>query len=397
MPERKLIAKGKQFAAYFLSALLLAACSQIAESINPAEWYNSGVDFFKDKDHKSGNSKKMASEPERENKTASPLVKDRDKLPPGASKSFPTIASIDQQQDYHEARKRGALVADTEGRKYAPALARQGESAMRLAAAPPSEPITDGFQAKPKVASAKPKVASAKPENILRSSDAEQASISEPNKSSLPSAEEQKNFQERLRKRLNIIRARAGQEPTELISFNAPKGSTDNFGTVVVNSAGISAPYTSAVEASMVGDKETTTVLNQVNNLKPTHQTKPSLPSGAVKVATIHFRNGSASLSARDRQIIANALQLKKERGGRIHIIGHASSRTRSLDPIRHKMLNFNVSIDRADAVARELIRLGIKKEELVIDAISDTQPKYFEFMPTGEAGNRRAEIYLKS
>ena len=120
-------------------------------------------------------------------------------------------------------------------------------------------------------------------------------------------------------------------------------------------------------------------------------------PSGAVKVATIHFRNGSSALTTRDRQIIANALQLKKERGGRIHIIGHASSRTRSADPVRHKMMNFKVSVDRADAVARELIRLGVKKKELVVDAISDAQPVYFEFMPTGEAGNRRAEIYLES
>ena len=385
MPERKLIARGKQFSAYFLSALLLAACSQIAESINPAEWYNSGVDFFKDKDNNPGNSGKMASEPARQNKTASPLVRDRDKLPPGASKSFPTIASIDQQQDYHEARKRGALVADKEGRKYAPALARQGGSAMPLAAAPPSEPITDDFQAKPKVVLAKP-------QNTVRSSNAEQARVSEPEKISLPSAEEQKNFQERLRKRLNVIRARAGQEPTDLMASNSRKGSTDNFGTVVVNSAGVSVAYADAVKSNMVDDQKSTPVF-----LKPTHQAKLSLPDGAVKVATIHFRNGSAALSTRDRQIIANALQLKKERGGRIHIIGHASSRTRSLDPIKHKMLNFNVSIDRADAVARELIRLGIKKEELVVDAISDTQPKYFEFMPSGEAGNRRAEIYLKS
>ena len=60
-------------------------------------------------------------------------------------------------------------------------------------------------------------------------------------------------------------------------------------------------------------------------------------------------------------------------------------------------MVNFKVSVDRADAVARELIRLGVNKEELVVDAISDAQPVYFEFMPTGEAGNRRAEIYLES
>ena len=60
-------------------------------------------------------------------------------------------------------------------------------------------------------------------------------------------------------------------------------------------------------------------------------------------------------------------------------------------------MLNFNISVDRADAVARELIRLGAERDDLVVDAISDSKPMYFEFMPTGEAGNRRAEIYLES
>ena len=59
--------------------------------------------------------------------------------------------------------------------------------------------------------------------------------------------------------------------------------------------------------------------LTRSKNLKHAQQTKFPLTLGAVKVATIHFRNGSAALSARDRQIIANALQLKKERGGQIH------------------------------------------------------------------------------
>ena len=61
MSERKLISRSKQFAAYFLSVLLLAACSQIAESINPAGWYDSGLDFFKDRDRKPENSQKKAT------------------------------------------------------------------------------------------------------------------------------------------------------------------------------------------------------------------------------------------------------------------------------------------------------------------------------------------------
>ena len=60
-------------------------------------------------------------------------------------------------------------------------------------------------------------------------------------------------------------------------------------------------------------------------------------------------------------------------------------------------MINFRVSVDRANAVARELIRLGSKKNQLSVDAVSDTAPLYYEVMPMGEAGNRRAEIYLES
>jgi len=193
---------------------------------------------------------------------------------------------------------------------------------------------------------------------------------------------------------LDEIRTRAGQPPAELLMSAAGVVARDDFETVIVDSAGISSGSVGASAPSPASVKALPLAANPL-----THIVRPIQPlvSSAVKVATIHFRNGSSVLTARDRQIIANALQLKKERGGRIHIIGHASSRTRSSDPIRHKMVNYKVSVDRADAVTRELIRLGVNKEELVVDAISDARPVYLEFMPTGEAGNRRAEIYLES
>ena len=117
---------------------------------------------------------------------------------------------------------------------------------------------------------------------------------------------------------------------------------------------------------------------------------------GSTRVATILFLSGSAGLNARDRQILANVRRLHKERGGKLRVIGHASSRTRNTNAIRHKMINFKVSVERADAVAHELMRLGIKRNDIFVDAVSDSQPIYFEIMPSGEAGNRRAEIYLE-
>ena len=381
MSKYKLLKIGGHFTAVTFAVSLLGSCSQLPDAVNPVEWYNSSVDFFV------GNEEK--EKPSASQQAKNTLEKNGGKALPGANKEFPKIATVDQQRDYYEARKRGGLVADTEGRNYAPAIARQGETASRLAAAPPPEPKVAEQQPAPPATPTTPVTT----EEVLLAPPSG-PSTAKTASASLPSTGEQKAFQARLQKRLDEIRARAGQPPAELPTSMAGVIAPDDFGTVIVNSSGIRSSRVSSLAINPASVKAAPLPANPL-----THISRPARPlaSGVVKVATIHFRNGSSALTTRDRQIIANALQLKKERGGRIHIIGHASSRTRSADPVRHKMLNFKVSVDRADAVARELIRLGVKKKELVVDAISDAQPVYFEFMPTGEAGNRRAEIYLES
>ena len=381
MTKCKLLRLSGHFTAVIFAGSLLGSCSQLPDTVNPAEWYNKSVDFFVGNENK--------EQPSASQSAKNTLEKNRGKAPPGASKEFPKIASVDQRRDYYEARKRSGLVADTEGRAYAPAIARQSEISSRLAAAPPPEPRAAEQQPAPP----------AKPAPLVTTKKALLAPPSGPSvakmaSASLPSTGEQKAFQDRLQKRLDEIRTRAGQPPAELQTSSAAVIAPDDFGTVIINSTGIKSSRAGALAVNPASVKVAAVAANPLTQIaRPVR----SLASGAVKVATIHFRNGSSALTTRDRQIIANALQLKKERGGRIHIIGHASSRTRSVDPVRHKMLNFKVSVDRADAVAREMIRLGVNKEELVVDAISDAQPAYFEFMPTGEAGNRRAEIYLES
>ncbi|MDD9875876.1 MAG: hypothetical protein OXR84_00360, partial [Magnetovibrio sp.] len=109
---------------------LLTGCSQIPDAVNPVEWYNNTVEFFsgEDEEKKPAGQKQEAAKPSGVGKA-----------PSAADKPFPKLSSVDQQADYYAARKQG-LVADTEGRKYAPAIARQGEPTSRLAATPPPEP-----------------------------------------------------------------------------------------------------------------------------------------------------------------------------------------------------------------------------------------------------------------
>ena len=87
---------------------------------------------------------------------------------------------------------------------------------------------------------------------------------------------------------------------------------------------------------------------------------------------------------------------MQRERGGKVHVIGHSSSWTGDRNPVRHNMINFGLSLDRASTVARELMRLGLTTNEFSIGAMSDSRPLFFEGMPSGQAGNRRVEIFLE-
>jgi len=121
----------------------------------------------------------------------------------------------------------------------------------------------------------------------------------------------------------------------------------------------------------------------------------PAASLSAAPVATIFFKSGSSSVNADGRREIRRAVDLVRNRGARVVVKGHASSRTKDLDPLRHQMANFRISYDRAQAVARELVRQGVDQQAIEISAVSDSEPVYYEVMPAGEAGNRRVEIVL--
>lgn len=110
----------------------------------------------------------------------------------------------------------------------------------------------------------------------------------------------------------------------------------------------------------------------------------------------IYFANGSASIDDRDRAVLREVAKLHKQYGGIIRVLGHASAATGTLSEQDYEEVNLTISLQRAEAVASELMYSGVSPTELISEGRSDQQPVYHEFMPTGEAGNRRAEIYLE-
>ena len=61
-----------------------------------------------------------------------------------------------------------------------------------------------------------------------------------------------------------------------------------------------------------------------------------------------------------------------------------------------HIAVVFKQSQDRANAVAQALIKAGVPAKAVIIEAVGDTQPVYYESMPQGEEGNRRVEIFIE-
>ena len=121
-----------------------------------------------------------------------------------------------------------------------------------------------------------------------------------------------------------------------------------------------------------------------------------SRTSQTVQVATIYFGNGSSRLQARDRAVVHDVVAMFEETGGAIRIVGHSSGITASRNSGRGKLVNFKVSLDRANSVAAELVRNGVPAKYIDVVAYGADSPVYAEYSPNGAAGNRRAEVYLQ-
>ncbi len=119
--------------------------------------------------------------------------------------------------------------------------------------------------------------------------------------------------------------------------------------------------------------------------------------AGGQLAAIIFFGHGSSDLDARDRSVLKDLAALQQQRGGRLRVVGHASSRTQNTTPDEHQIANFDMSMARAESVTAELLALGVPSDAVDTEALGDAEPVYHEFMPSGEAGNRRVEIFLEN
>ncbi|OKH89612.1 OmpA family protein [Thalassospira sp. TSL5-1] len=114
------------------------------------------------------------------------------------------------------------------------------------------------------------------------------------------------------------------------------------------------------------------------------------------QVAQIQFAYGSAKLSSVDVGVLRKvSLAWKKHRNAHVMVIGHASSKTENMSLAEHEKANRMISERRASAVINQLLALGVNPEAVYVSAEGASDPRYFEGVPAGEAGNRRVEIFM--
>jgi outer membrane protein OmpA-like peptidoglycan-associated protein len=120
---------------------------------------------------------------------------------------------------------------------------------------------------------------------------------------------------------------------------------------------------------------------------------------GVAPTGIVYFVGDGTSLSKAARAQVSKAVAAFEAGGGNgtVKVIGHASSRTANMSVERHLEVIFQKSQARANAVAQALIRAGVPADKVQIEAVGDSQPIFYESMPKGEDGNRRAEIFVQS
>ena len=363
-----------------LLSVMLGGCSSVPDVVNPVKWYEKTTDFFSGDNqaavtasNEPGGNQGLSADP------AAPAP-----APTAQVAAAPSGLSADQPSGNYASPpiERQGAPSDV----LRPQVAGQMPDGAPVPAAQPTMPVMAAPVAPP---------AAMAPTSPSVSSQMASAPPSAPLMPSSPTAMPERPA--------SMSMADAPPPPV----FNAPANAVgalggDDFGTVVINSSGMdSMPSQPTPRFEMGAQTAQTTSGSASSAMFPEPGTTTSgqvamaAPAGMTRVATIHFANNSSLLDARDRSILGAVIQLQKERGGQVVVVGHASSRTRDMDYIAHQMVNFEVSMERAATIGNVLKDMGLSGEQLEVQAVSDTTPLYLEVMPSGEAGNRRVEIYL--
>jgi outer membrane protein OmpA-like peptidoglycan-associated protein len=161
--------------------------------------------------------------------------------------------------------------------------------------------------------------------------------------------------------------------------YNATNRNTSNSGI-----SRISGSASNQNQAVLVGFRYA------FNTPRPAPVVAPAPAPAPARTFLVFFDWDRADLTDRARQIIAEAAtNARTVRSTRIEVSGHA-------DRTGSAAYNQRLSVRRAEAVAAELVRRGIARNEMTIQGFGFDRPLVPTAMGVREPQNRRVEIVLR-
>ena len=122
-----------------------------------------------------------------------------------------------------------------------------------------------------------------------------------------------------------------------------------------------------------------------------------AVPDGGTQLlAVIYFASESPELDDEDRAVLRDVLSQQEETGGRLYLVSHGASSGESDDPVTQRMVDLDLSLKRANAVATTLMDLGAAQDKLLVEARTEAEPAAGETGAGGAAGDRKVEIFLE-
>lgn len=100
----------------------------------------------------------------------------------------------------------------------------------------------------------------------------------------------------------------------------------------------------------------------------------PQVVTQSGSEAVIYFERGATQLDAAGDTTVSEIASSGRASGA-VTVEGHASTESSIDDPVRRKIVNLKVSMDRALSVARALIENGVAAEHITTTAYGETRP----------------------
>jgi len=379
-----------KWSAIALASLALAGCSYVPDELNPVEWARAVDEWI------TGEDEELDPEALRR------IEAERARAVPGENESFPSLSSVpDDRPDFSTREDRDAIAAQLIADR---ANARYTEEAV--GAVPEDQtPWRDSNRTSPAPVAPAPEIVP-EPEAAI---PAPRAPVAEAPAAPTVAPPPRAYTEERAyRDERAILERRQAMERTAVVVVQPPPvpqvpGWTtveQEFYRMFAASGGPDPRYSGMTGTDYAATTPSYSPTVRVaaagaGAMRSLDDFDPLSVESSMEAAVVYFNHGSSKLSRQDREVLRQVAAAYKDYDVTVRVVGHSSSRTKTSKVVAHKIANYEISVDRARAVARQLVKLGVAPGSLYVGAMADTKPKFSEATPMGEAANRRADVYL--